>query len=560
MADLSLIPEAAWREAQRRAEVVRPLAEQGRWPRHLVQTAAAMLGLSERQTYTLLRRCRDTGGTLTALLPGRSSGGRNTPRMVPATEAMLRRIVEESYLTPQRRGAASVVEEVIGRCRKEGLRPPSPSTIRRRLKALSLSDLRRRGEELPEAKPVHGHAPPARHPLDLLQIDHTPADLILVDPVDREPIGRPWLTVAIDAYSRCIAGLHVSLEAPSATSVGLCLTHAAMDKASWLMLRGVEGEWPMTGKPRRLGVDNGPEFHSQAFERGCAQHGIAIEWRPPGQPHFGGIVERVIGTLMRLVHGLPGTTFSNIGQRGTYDSDKAACLTLEELERWLAVAIAKYYHLRPHAGLDGQSPLRRWQDGVIALAAEGGAIPVPRDPRAYLVDFLPVLNRSLQRNGIRIDHLTYFSPALRAWITARDRPDPLLVRRDPRDLSRVFVLDPKDGGYLEAPTRDLSRPAISLWEHRLARRRLRIRHRGEVNETALYAAIEEMRAAEREAEHLTRSARRDRTRRASAPDGPAAITASPATTPHGAAPSAAPADPGGDAAELPQPFDDIEQW
>jgi hypothetical protein len=46
MADLSLIPEAAWREAERRAGVVRPLAEQGRWPHHLVQTAAAALGLS----------------------------------------------------------------------------------------------------------------------------------------------------------------------------------------------------------------------------------------------------------------------------------------------------------------------------------------------------------------------------------------------------------------------------------------------------------------------------------------------------------------------------------
>jgi putative transposase len=115
----------------------------------------------------------------------------------------------------------------------------------------------------------------------------------------------------------------------------------------------------------------------------------------------------------------------------------------------------------------------------------------------------------------------------------------LLVRRDPRDLSRVFVLDPKGGGYLEVPTRDLSRPAISLWEHRLARRHLCSRYRGEVNETALYAAIEEMHTAEREAERLTRSARRDRTRRAAAPVAPAARDA---------------------AAELPQPFDDIEQW
>ena len=174
---------------------------------------------------------------------------------------------------------------------------------------------------------------------------------------------------------------------------------------------------------------------------------------------------------------LPGTTFSDVGQRGSYDSDKAACLTLDEVERWLAIAVAKYYHQHPHEGLDGQTPLRRWQDGVTALLAEGGSIPVPRDPRAYLVDFLPVLRRSLQRDGITIDHLTYFSSALRAWITARDRPGPLLIRRDPRDLSRVFVLDPQDDGYLEVPTRDLSRPSISLWEHRLARRHLRLRHR-----------------------------------------------------------------------------------
>ncbi len=221
MADLSLIPEAAWREAERRAEVVRPLAERERRPRYLVQAAAASLGLSERQTYTLLRRCQDAGGELTALLPGKSSGGRSKPRVAPASETALRRIVEESYLTPQRRGAAGVVEEVIGRCRKEGLRPPSPSTVRRRLKALPLADLRRRGEEHPETEPVHGHARPARHPLDLVQIDHTPVDLVLVDPLDREPIGRPWLTVAIDVFSRCIAGFHVTLEAPSATSVGL---------------------------------------------------------------------------------------------------------------------------------------------------------------------------------------------------------------------------------------------------------------------------------------------------------------------------------------------------
>lgn len=431
MADLSLIPEAAWREAQRRAEIVRPLAERLRRPRHLVRAAAASVGLSERQTYKLLRRCREASGDLTALLPGHSGGGRSRTRLPAAGEAVLRHAVEEGYLTPQRRSAAAIVRDVAARCREAGLPAPSANTVRRRLRALPLAELRRRGEEHPEAAPVHGHAPPARHPLDLVQVDHTPVDLVLVDPIDRAPIGRPWLTVAIDAFNRCIAGFHLSLEAPSTTSVGLCLTHVATDKAPWLTLRGVEAEWPVTGKPRRLGVDNGPEFHSAGFERGCAQHGIAIEWRPPGRPHFGGVIERVIGTLMGLVHKLPGTTFSDVGRRGGYDSDRAACLTLGELERWLTVAVAKLYHLRPHASLDGSTPLARWREGATALAASGGSIPVPRDGRACLVDFLPVVRHQLRRDGIRIDHVTYFGSGLRSWITARNWPSSLRRRPAP---------------------------------------------------------------------------------------------------------------------------------
>ena len=242
MSDLSLIPEAAWREAQRRAEVIRPLVERGSRPRHLVQAAAATLGLSKRQTYTLLRLCREAGGAVTALVPGTSSGGRNKPRVPPASEAALARAIHEVFLTPQKPTPARIAREVIGRCKADKVPAQSASTVRRRLKALPLADRRRRGEEHPEIKPVHGHAPPSRHPLDLVQVDHTPVDLILVDPLDREPVGRPWLTVAIDAYSRCIAGFYVTLEAPSATSVGLCLTHAAMDKAPWLALRGVEAD------------------------------------------------------------------------------------------------------------------------------------------------------------------------------------------------------------------------------------------------------------------------------------------------------------------------------
>jgi putative transposase len=147
--------------------------------------------------------------------------------------------------------------------------------------------------------------------------------------------------------------------------------HAASDKKSWLAERNIEAEWPIQGKPRLLSVDNGAEFHSAAFERGCEQHGIAIHWRPPGRPHFGGIVERVIGTLMKLVHELPGTTFSHPKEREGYDSDKQACMSLEEMEHWLTIAITGIYHSRPHAGLRGESPVKRYTAGLQQMVLAG---------------------------------------------------------------------------------------------------------------------------------------------------------------------------------------------
>jgi putative transposase len=403
MTDLSQITEQEWNEARRRAVVLRPLAELNRCPRKIARDAAAELGLSERQIYRLIDKLNESGGELTGLLPGGSNGGRGKQRLAAPREQVLSCLIAEIFVTRQKRSAADLVVAIRSQSLKVGLEPPSESTIRRRLKTLSLAELCRRGEQHPEAKPIYGVTPISDVPLDWLQVDHTPVDLIIVDPIDRSPIGRPWITVAIDVFSRCIAGFHLSLEAPSATSVGLCLALVATDKVPWLQQRGIDAHWPIVGKPHRLGIDNASEFHSAAFERGCAQHGIAIEWRPPGQPHFGGIVERVIGTLMQLVHALPGTTFSNPTERGGYDSDKTACLILEELERWLAVAITKYYHLKPHEGMDNEIPLHRYEQGLQSLTVANKTVPTPRDPRAFLIDFLPLVRRSLQRDGITID-------------------------------------------------------------------------------------------------------------------------------------------------------------
>ncbi|MBN0856159.1 transposase family protein, partial [Pseudomonas aeruginosa] len=128
-----------------------------------------------------------------------------------------------------------------------------------------------------------------------------------------------------DVFTRCVLGMVVTLEAPSAVSVGLCLVHVACDKRPWLEGLNVEMDWQMSGKPLLLYLDNAAEFKSEALRRGCEQHGIRLDYRPLGQPHYGGIEERIIGTAMQMIHDeLPGTTFSNPDQRGDYDSENKA--------------------------------------------------------------------------------------------------------------------------------------------------------------------------------------------------------------------------------------------
>ena len=107
------------------------------------------------------------------------------------------------------------------------------------------------------------------------------------------------------------------------------------------------------------------------MRRGCEQHGIELAYQPLGRPHYGGIVERVIGASMQQVHELLGMASSNLIERSRYDSDKMAMLTLRELERWSTLAVVGY-HGSIHSML-GQAPASRWADGVAATGVPATA-------------------------------------------------------------------------------------------------------------------------------------------------------------------------------------------
>ncbi len=544
------LSDEAWALARHRAEVIGPLAALEVVGHEAADAAAQALGVSRRQVYVLIRRARHGAGLVTDLAPGRSGGGKGKGRLPEPVERIIRELLQKRFLTKQKRSLAAFHREVAQACKTQKLRVPARNTVALRIANIDpLKTTRRReGQDASRDLQGAGGVPPVvTAPLEQVQIDHTVIDLIVVDERDRQPIGRPYLTIAIDVFTRCVLGMVVTLEAPSAVSVGLCLAHAACDKRPWLEGLNVAMDWPMSGKPRQLYLDNAAEFKSEALRRGCEQHGIQLDYRPPGQPHYGGIVERIIGTAMQMIHDdLPGTTFSNPGQRGEYVSENMAALTLRELERWLTLAVGTY-HGSVHNGLL-QPPAARWAEAV----ARVGTPTVVSRATAFLVDFLPVIRRTLTRTGFVIDHIHYYADALKPWIAQRDRLPAFLIRRDPRDISRIWVLEPEGQHYLEIPYRTSSHPAVTLWEQRQALAKLRQQGREQVDESALFRMIRQMREIVTTAQKATRKARRDADRRQhlKASARPAKLVP----------PDADVADPQADNLPPAKPFDQIEEW
>jgi putative transposase len=541
---LLLVSDEVWELAGRRAAVIGRLAVMDAVGLAAADVAAAELGVSRRLVYVLLARWREGEGVVSDLIPGRSSGGRGRQELPDEVEAVIGDVLRSRFLTRQKRSVSAVHREIVRVCRSRGLSVPSRGSLQRRIAKLDPIKAASAREGLDATRALRsagGEAPAADAVLAQVQIDHTVVDLIVVDERHRLPIGRPYVTLAIDVFSRCIVGLVVTLEAPSGLSVGLCLAHAVIDKRAWLERVGVEASWVMGGKPRELYVDNAAEFKSEALRRGCEQHGINLRWRPPGQPHYGGIIERVIGTMMQSVHELPGTTFSDPRARAGYDSDARAVLTIGELERWLALAVCSY-HGQLHAGLVG-TPAGRWAEGVAATGSPGTVA----NETAFLVDFLPVIRRSLARSGFVIDHVRYYSDGLKPWIARRRALERFVIRRDPRDISRIWVLDPAGESYLQVPYRTLSHPPISLWEHRAAVAQLREQGRAQVDEQALFAMVEQMRTITDTAAKTTRRARRNTERRTSTPARAAQAPLPPACPEAGVRTAA-------------EPFAVIEQW
>ena len=245
-----------------------------------VEDVAWELGTSRATLYRLIARYRQTGTVEGLYGPGSGRRG-GTQFLHPDEDMLIREMLQKRYLRPTRPPFQRVLEEIAGAYRSRGWPAPTWRPVKARLRLIDqrMQAIRRKDSEAIRAMtPTPGEYTAAR-PLDVVQIDHTQVDVIIVDEQSREPMGRPWITLAVDIRTRMVAGFHLALEAPSRVSIGLCLLHAVYDKTAWMLERGIDAPWPVAGLPQSLHADNGSDFRSQAFVRACRNQGVQVIWR-----------------------------------------------------------------------------------------------------------------------------------------------------------------------------------------------------------------------------------------------------------------------------------------
>lgn len=389
-------------------------------------------------------------------MPGRRIGTRVLPKRV---EEIIQERLDAEWLVGNRPFLTTILENIATQCRAEGLKPPAMSTVRNRANNLSAYEVTKAREGAKVAryrhKPLVGHIQVARA-LEQVQIDHTVADVIVVSEFDRRvPIGRPWLTLAVDVASRMVVGVHMSFDAPSAVAVAMCLENLLLPKATLLADFKLTGPWPCAGIPECVHVDNGRDFHSIALGRGCSEFGISLQYRPVGSPHYGGIIERLIGTFMGRCRLLPGATQSNVVARGEYDAEAKATMTLSEFRAFFVNEIL-IYHTSTHRTLM-VPPIKKWEELIADKPIER---TIPEGWRAGQVRlaFYPHQERLVRRTGLQLWGRHYWASGLAEWVGTEERRK---VFYDPGDIRYVYLRGP-DGQVLRAACTQNDAAQLSL--------------------------------------------------------------------------------------------------
>lgn len=287
-----------------------------------------------------------------------------------------------------------------------------------------------------------------RYPLHIVAIDHQKLDVLIVDE-NGQKIGRPWITVGIDLYSRMIWGFHISFEEPSINKVIKVLKHGLLPKNTREEY-DTKNDYLICGKPDTIMFDNGSDFKSDEIQRIIVESiGATVMYRPVRTPNYSGVVERFFGTLnSELIHRLSGTTLSNPAMLDEIDPEKLARYTLPEITKIITTFITDVYHIDKHGGLKRpyNTPMKAYKWGITMGRIPRYVAPDAKDRLTF--DLMRQETRAYTGKGITFENVIYKSDE---YIDIINSTKPLTIKYDDDDLSTILLLHPKTNKFVVVP-------------------------------------------------------------------------------------------------------------
>lgn len=375
------------------------------------------------------------GNEVIALVPNLEARGNRSPRLSEAQEDALRKIIDEKWRSHEAKNYKSCFRELRVYCEMADISTPSYPTLIARIKAEETNhDVRiRHGKRMAYQlnefvdvlyvdTPVHGS-----RPFQYVHIDHTQLDIELISSRNGKPMGRPWLSLAIDAWSRRIVAFYLTYDPPSYHSV-------------MMVVRDMVQRFHRL--PEFIVVDNGKDFQSTAFEAFLQVMGVHLRFRPAGRPRHGAVLERLFGRAhTEYIHNLAGNTKATKNVRmttGKHMPVNFAEWTLEAMYCGIEHWATEYYEQESHPALD-ETPR--------AAFLRGQRVSGARSHKHILCnqDFLIATCPPVDRDGVRLvnrqrgvkvnDMLYWCAEFYDAHISGQRLP----VRYDPWDASSVYV-------------------------------------------------------------------------------------------------------------------------
>jgi transposase InsO family protein len=373
------------------------------------------------------------GSGYLGLLPERR-GGNTLPKLPEDSRTLMSEFIASDYETlKQKTKYASWIALRLA-CERRGIVAPS-------YKAFNLAVINRPGFEqtlkrqgpraaypqeafywqLEFRTPAHGD-----RPFEISHIDHTELDVESVCSRTGRVLGRTWMTLLTDAYSRRILAVHLTFDPPSYRSCMMVLRECVRRHSRL---------------PQIIVVDGGREFQSTYFETLLARYESIKKTRPAAKPRFGSVCERLFGTAnTQFIHNLKGNTQITVRVRQVTQSVNPkgqAIWPYEELHHRLSEYAYEVYDTISHPAL-GQTPREAFESGMARTGRRAHRL-IPYD-REFLIHTLPTTARGTAKvvpgKGVQIHYLFYWSEMFRDPEVERQN---VPVRYDPFDAGISYA-------------------------------------------------------------------------------------------------------------------------